>query len=213
MSRPRDESRRTELAKQACAVLQREGLGISAERLASELGLKRPSLLYYFPTYADILQVALVDLLSVQTAYVSERVSRESHPLRQLYARICATYDFHETRGEHVLFLTQALAATLGSKVADLLKVASAIFDDQRRDMVQRIEQGVEEGLVHPCDAEGLVEHDVAALRTEGDLHRVGEDVDAAQHLLARVGGELDVLGCHWRELRNVWGMREIVKW
>jgi len=36
--------------------------------------------------------------------------------------------------------------------------------------------------------AEGLVDHDVAALGAEGDLHRIGENVDAAQHLVAGVG-------------------------
>ena len=46
--------------------------------------------------------------------------------------------------------------------------------------------------------AEGLVDDDVAALGAERHLHRVGEDVDAAQHLLARVGMEFDFLGSHW---------------
>ncbi len=36
--------------------------------------------------------------------------------------------------------------------------------------------------------AERLVEDDVAALGTERHLDGVGEDVDAAQHLVARVG-------------------------
>src|SRR4051794_38613654 len=45
--------------------------------------------------------------------------------------------------------------------------------------------------------AERLVEHDVAALRTERDLHRVGENVDAAKHLVARIDGEFDFFSCH----------------
>ena len=45
--------------------------------------------------------------------------------------------------------------------------------------------------------AERLVEHDVAALRAERDLHRIGENVDAAQHAVARVDGEFDVFGSH----------------
>ena len=45
--------------------------------------------------------------------------------------------------------------------------------------------------------AEALVDHDVAALRAERDLHRIGEDVDAAQHAVARVAGEFHVLGSH----------------
>src|SRR5262245_2449967 len=38
--------------------------------------------------------------------------------------------------------------------------------------------------------AERLVEHDVAALRTERDLDGVGEDVDAAQHAVAGINAE-----------------------
>ena len=39
-----------------------------------------------------------------------------------------------------------------------------------------------------------LVEHDIAALRAERHLHGIGEDVDAAQHAVAGVGGELTSL-------------------
>ena len=46
--------------------------------------------------------------------------------------------------------------------------------------------------------AEGLLDHDVAALGAERDLHGVGEDVDAAQHALAGIGGEFDVFGSHF---------------
>ena len=45
--------------------------------------------------------------------------------------------------------------------------------------------------------AERLVEDDVAALGAERHLDRVGENVDAAQHLVARVGGKSYVFGCH----------------
>src|SRR5712672_3301425 len=43
--------------------------------------------------------------------------------------------------------------------------------------------------------AERLVEHDVAALRTERDLHRVVENFDAAQHPVAGIDAEFDFLG------------------
>ena len=64
--------------------------------------------------------------------------------------------------GAHVLELVGEL---------DLLGDGDAVLGDARR-------------------AEGLVEHDVAALGAERHLHGIGEDVDAAQHLVARVGGE-----------------------
>ena len=43
--------------------------------------------------------------------------------------------------------------------------------------------------------AESLVQHNVATLRAERDLHRSGEDVDAAQHLCTGLDREFDVLG------------------
>ena len=46
--------------------------------------------------------------------------------------------------------------------------------------------------------AEALLDHDIAALGTERDLDGIGENVDAAQHLVARVGGETDFFGSHW---------------
>ena len=45
--------------------------------------------------------------------------------------------------------------------------------------------------------AEALVDDDVAALGTERDLHRVGQDVDAAEQLLAGIRAEFDVFRCH----------------
>ena len=51
--------------------------------------------------------------------------------------------------------------------------------------------------LGDPGGAERLLDDDVAAFRAERDLHRVGEDVDAAQHAVAGIRVELDVLGSH----------------
>ena len=55
--------------------------------------------------------------------------------------------------------------------------------------------------LVMRGRAERLVENDVAALGAERHLDGVGEDVDAAQHVLARVGGETYVFGSHCSKL------------
>src|SRR3546814_17285588 len=40
---------------------------------------------------------------------------------------------------------------------------------------------------------EGLVEHHIAALGTEGDLHGIGQNVDAPQHARAGIGAKLNV--------------------
>ena len=61
--------------------------------------------------------------------------------------------------------------------------------------------------LVERGAAVGLLEHHVAALGAQGDLHRVGEGVDAAQHAVARVGGEVDVFGGHLADLSKSSGV------
>ena len=53
--------------------------------------------------------------------------------------------------------------------------------------------------------AEGLLDDDVAALRTQGDLDRIGQDLDAAEHLVAGVGGKLNVFGSHGLCLQLNW--------
>src|SRR6185437_11023304 len=49
--------------------------------------------------------------------------------------------------------------------------------------------------------AERALEDDVAALRAQRDLDRIGQDVDARDHANARVLFEFDVFGCHGRFL------------
>jgi hypothetical protein len=59
--------------------------------------------------------------------------------------------------------------------------------------------------------AEALIEHDIAALRAKSDPHGIVEDVNAAQHLVARVGGESDFLGGHVSLLlKDPWARRSI---
>jgi hypothetical protein len=56
--------------------------------------------------------------------------------------------------------------------------------------------------------AEALVEHHVAALGAERHLHGIVENVDAAQHLVARVDREFDFLGSHFSRVPVLTGSR-----
>jgi hypothetical protein len=53
--------------------------------------------------------------------------------------------------------------------------------------------------LGHAWRAEGLLEHDIAALGTQGHLDRVGQNVDALEHLFPSVGVELHFFCRHVR--------------
>ena len=157
MARPRDVEKSMDLARRAVEVLERDGLTISTEHLARELDIKRPTLLYHFPTYSQIVQAALAELLMEQGAFVEKRVNEHEHPIDRMYARLTAVNEFHKGRETRLLFLTQAIAVTAGANAAQIITTASDLFEGARQDMVQRVERGIEEGLVHPCDAKALV--------------------------------------------------------
>jgi len=96
MARPPDTEKRRELARRAVAVMQREGVDVPMSRLAEALELKRPTLLYHFPTRGHIVAMALEDLLTEQAMFVLERVSRHEHPLDRLYEEVAyLAYHFH----------------------------------------------------------------------------------------------------------------------
>ena len=84
------------------------------------------------------------------------------------HIRRLARHLFHHLRA-HVLELVLEL---------DLLGDSDAILGDAR-------------------GAVALIKHDISALWAERDLDGIGENIDTAHHLIARVLGEFDVFGCH----------------
>src|SRR5512135_1723704 len=135
MGRPAEPDKRRELARRAVAVLEREGLEISTSRLADALEVKRPTLLYHFPTLGHIVELALEDLLTEQAAYVLPRIAEHTHPVDQLYAQIRAVHAFHRGREQRVVFLSQAIAATAGKRMKEIMDVGNRVFEPYRHAM------------------------------------------------------------------------------
>ena len=108
MARPRETEKRRELAQRAAAVLEEKGLTIPTEQLARELGLNRTTLLYHFPTYSEIIQTVLGELLLEQAAFVEAKVAEHEHPIDRLFARVRAVHAYHHGNERRLLFLTQA---------------------------------------------------------------------------------------------------------
>ena len=157
MARPAEPQKRLDLARRAARVLEREGLSLSAERLAAELGMKRPTLLYHFPTYGHVVEVALVALLTEQAQVVMAEVERHSHPIDRLYAQIRAVHAFHHGREGRIVFLSQAIAATSGARVSEIVSRGAEVFEAVRKAAADRVRAGIAEGIVAPCDADALV--------------------------------------------------------
>ena len=156
MARPPDTEKRRELARRAVAVMQHEGVDVPMSRLAEALELKRPTLLYHFPTRGHIVAMALEDLLTEQAVFVLERISRHEHPLDRLYAQVRAVHEFHHGNEGRIVFLSQAVAAS-GGQMAEIIDVGNRVFEAHRRAAAELIRQGIEEGTVAPCDPDALI--------------------------------------------------------
>ena len=157
MARLPDHERRRELARRGAAVLQREGIEIPVARLADILGVKRPTLLYHFPTYGHLLEAALEDLLTEQATHVVARLAAHHDALHRLDAQVRAVHTFHDGREDRIVFLTQAIAATGGRRLPAILATADRVFETHRRDAADRLRQGMAEGAIAPCDADAVV--------------------------------------------------------
>lgn len=157
VARPPEPEKRLELARRAVNVLQREGLDVSTARLADALGVKRPTLLYHFPTRSHVVEAALEDLLREQAAFVLPRMAQVSHPVEQLFVQVKSVHAFHQGNEARVVFLSQAVAACAGERMADLIAVGNAVFEPMRRVMLQRLQDGMAQGTVAPCDPEAVM--------------------------------------------------------
>lgn len=157
MARPIDNERRRALARQAVAVLQAEGLDLSFAALAERLELKRPTLLYYFPTKASIVEAALEELLMAQAAFVIPRMEAEDHPLDQLMAQLQAVHAFHQGREDRVVFLSQAVASLGLAGAAPIIEIGNQVFEAQRQLMKGRLRAAIEAGRMAACDVDALM--------------------------------------------------------
>ncbi len=157
MGRPVDHAKRHALARRAVEVLKARGLDLSNQALADELGIKRPTLLYYFPTKREIVEHALEALLFEQAQFVIAQMEAEDHPLRQLHAQVRAVHAFHDGREERVVFLSQAIAASGIDHSSRFIEIGNLAFEAQREIMRQRLRRAIDEGRMRECDVESLI--------------------------------------------------------
>ena len=156
MARPAEPERRLELARRAVDVFARDGFDVPMSRIADALGMKRPTLLYHFPTRAHIVETALQDLLVEQAAFVLARIEEHEHPIDRLYAQVRAVHAFHHGREARITLLSQAIASP-GGRMAELIDIGNRVFEAHRRAAADRIREGIRKGTVVPCDADALV--------------------------------------------------------
>jgi AcrR family transcriptional regulator len=184
MPRRPDLARRAELARAAFEVLRARGVQTSMSELADALGVKRPTLYFYFPDLGAVFESVLEQTYAAHAAQVLERMRAEPHPLDRLRAMIDVTVDFHRERPHLIAALIQ-LWAIGGRDVATVAERARRALETTRDALVADLRAGIGRREVRACEPERIVDLVLAVLDGVLVHHVLG---------LPRAGGAIDEL-------------------
>src|SRR5260370_11119394 len=98
MPRRPDLARRAELARAAFDVIHARGVQTSMRELADALGVKRPTLYFYFPDLGAVFETVLDQMYQSLGELVVARMHKVAHPLDRLRVVVDATIAFHRDR-------------------------------------------------------------------------------------------------------------------
>ncbi len=157
MARPIDTKKRQEICDNAVNFLKEHGSDCSMAKLAEGIGIKRPTLLYYFPDRASIFEAALTQVLAAQAVFVVSQMMKHDHPIDQLYAQVVSVHAFHHGKEDRILFLTQAIALSGTERTAKFVAIGNQAFEAHRQALTKRIVQGIASGIIAPCDPDALI--------------------------------------------------------
>src|SRR3954470_5996959 len=110
MPRRPDLTRRAELATAAFDVLRTRGVGTSMSELADALGVKRPTLYFYFPDVGAVFESVLDQTYQTHGALLLAKLRTLDNPLDRLRALLDVTMQFHRERPHLIAGLFQLWA-------------------------------------------------------------------------------------------------------
>ncbi|HEY5934223.1 MAG TPA: TetR/AcrR family transcriptional regulator [Kofleriaceae bacterium] len=157
MPRRPDLTRRAELARAAFEVLRTRGMQTSMRELAEALGVKRPTLYFYFPDLGTVFETVLEETYRALAETVIARTRSVDHPLDRLLAVVDATLAFHRERPQLIGGLFQ-LWAIGGRDFASVLERERRIVVAARDALVADLRAGIARREVKPCEPERIVE-------------------------------------------------------
>ncbi len=157
MSRTPDLARRAQLAHAAFEVLRTRGVQTSMRELADALGVKRPTLYFYFPDLGTVFETVLDETYRELAEVVVARAAAHAHPLDRLRAVVDATIQFHRERPQLIGGLFQ-LWAVGGRDFASVLARERRVVVGARDALVADLRGGIARREVLPCDAERIVD-------------------------------------------------------
>jgi AcrR family transcriptional regulator len=157
MPRRPDLARRAELAIAAFDVLRARGVQTSMRELADALGIKRPTLYFYFPDLGAVFETVLDQTYQALAESVVARTRAVEHPLDRLRAVVDATIAFHRERPQLIGGLFQ-LWAVGGRDFASVLDRERRVVTAARDALVADLRAGIVRREVRACEPERVVE-------------------------------------------------------
>ena len=157
MPRRPDLARRAELARAAFEVLRARGMQTSMRELADALGVKRPTLYFYFPDLGAVFETVLDQMYTALAEAVVARTREIAHPLDRLRAVVEATMDFHRERPDLIGALFQ-LWALGGRDFSVVLDRERRIVLAARDALVADLRAGIARKQVRRCEPDRIVD-------------------------------------------------------
>jgi AcrR family transcriptional regulator len=157
MPRRPDLERRLQLAQAAFEVLRVRGMQTSMRELADALGVKRPTLYFYFPDLGAVFETVLDQMYREITTEITTKAMQHAHPLDRLRAVVDATLAFHKERPQLIGGLLQ-LWAVGGRDVANLLERERKVVIAGRDALIADLRAGIARKDVLPCDPARVVD-------------------------------------------------------
>jgi len=194
VGRPVSLKRRKELALAAFEVIRARGrYGITMSELAENLGMKRPTLYWYFRDLGHVFETVLEHTLERQKSFLLNRLQGLTngsdgdlhpsateprtavmgpHPVDLLMAYAEAIWDFFAAEGPYLLQLVSFWGQTIGGEPGRVIEVTQRQFLPLWHMAVTELERGIADERVAPCDAAAVV--DLISSVIDGALiHRI----------------------------------------
>jgi len=149
-----DHQKRQVIAERAFEVLLEIGIQkTTMSHLAKALGMKRPTLYWYFPSLDSLFDTVTATIEERLLQQVASAMAAQSHPIDQLIAVLTTVTAYYETQQHTLRGLVQLWAVRQHGGQALNQKVQI-----QRMFLTEVIRHGIHSGQVQQCDPEALVE-------------------------------------------------------
>lgn len=152
-------AKRREIAARAFEAIRARGVHrTTMSDIAAALEMKRPTLYWYFKDLGEIFDAVVQDTDARLRAFVAGRLTDARHPIDYLDELMQASVDFYEGRRDYIIVLFQLWAVSASQDPERILRRGREFIEPVREALVARVRQGIDEGLVAPCDADKIVD-------------------------------------------------------